>query len=255
MKKTISSNRLTIDLIEKSKSILEKLKAEMQRPFGQIINMMVITIGNAPPAVQKNILSYCKQLIKEQVKLMDVASPFELKEISDNIEALQNLAMFMNGGRRISLDELTDEPEMVRYDIEGGYVICPSDWIVVNPEMARQCIRAGVVECRVKNKMPHLLFFTNLRSSKYDDKFEKEINSYCIKAYPQFEEILRQQIKPIDDPARPGQLLNSEEWVNSPHIGYFELYEQGDNSYPADYQPPYNAMVVHTVEELKNLDH
>lgn len=35
-----------------------------------------------------------------------------------------------------------------KYDIKNGVLICPKDWIVLNPEEAKNMEYAGVVECR-----------------------------------------------------------------------------------------------------------
>lgn len=244
MKKTISSNRLTIDLTDEAKSILEKLKAKMQKPFGQIINTTVTTVCDAPIEVKEETLNFYKRNIKLLTKQMDSASPFELRAISEKIEAYMNLAMLVNGGERISIDEINNEPDMTQYKIEGGYVVCPEDWIVLNPEEAGQCCYAGVVECRRKEyHVPHFLFFTNKRANRYDDKLYSRVNRMCCQKWPKFKEILAQQVQPIDDPNNPGFQLNADEWMAAPTLGYFALYVKGDPA-PDGFVPPMGAMVV-----------
>ena len=59
---------------------------------------------------------------------------------------------------------------------------------------------------------------------------------------PEFIDILRQQVEPIDD--ADGNQLNVDEWMAAPHIGHFALHVQGSNV-PPNYKPPFGAMVVH----------
>lgn len=245
MKKTISTNRLTIDLTDENKSILEKLKLVLQKPFGQIVNQTISTVCDAPKNVKEETLNFYKRQIKTLYKQMDNTSPFELQALSEKAQAYINLAMLMNDGKYISIDEIKKEPDMVRYEIEGGYVICPENWIVINPEMARQCYYAGVVECRRADyNMPHFLFFTNKHRHDYDGALYKEVNEACCKAWPKFHEILAKQVKPIDD--ADGHQLNYKEWDEAPTLGYFALYEQGDPRLPPDFKFPMGAMIVHT---------
>lgn len=243
MKKTISTNRLTIDLTDENKSILEGIKNHLSKPFGTIVNTIISTFCDSPKAVNDDMLAFCKKQLKILYKQMDTASPFEFQELSERAQAYINMATLLNNGVRISIDELKAEPDMTRYEIEGGYVICPEDWIVLNPEMAKQCIYAGVVECRRKDyHVPHFLFFTNKTSREYDAQFCNHINQLCCKAWPEFIDILRQQVEPIDD--ADGNQLNVDEWMAAPHIGHFALHVQGSNV-PPNYKPPFGAMVVH----------
>lgn len=245
MKKTISTNRLTIDLTDENKSLLEKLKLSMQKPFGQIVNQTLSTVCDAPASVKEETLAFYKRQINALYIQMDKhnVSPFELQALFEKAQAYINLSMLMNDGKYIGIDDIRNEPYMVRYEIEGGYVICPEDWIVVNPEMARQCHYAGVVECRRANyHMPHFLFFTNKTSREYDNTLYNEVNEACCKAWEGFRDILSKQVEPIND--KNGHTLNIEEWDAAPTLGYFALYEQGDPKLPPGFKFPMGSMIV-----------
>lgn len=247
MKDTISSNRFTIDLTDESKTYLEKLKAQLQKPFGTIVNNIFRDVGNPPPEARKEMLTFYKRRLKDLHKEMDYASPFELDNIMRKAQYYENMASYLNDGQRISIDELNSEPDMVRYEIKDGYVIVPEDWIVANPEDAKHCSYAGAIECRRKDfNVPHFLFFTNLRARDYDKDFCDVINKKCCEKWPPFADILKQQVKPIDDPHHPGYQLNADEWMAAPIIGHFELYVKGEYGRSVKYEPPYGAMIVHT---------
>ncbi len=244
MKKTISSNRLTIDLTDESKSNLEMLKEALQKPFGQIVNHTISTICDAPNSVKQETLSFYKRQIKALNEQLDDAPPFERQALIEKIDAYKDLARLMNNGEYISMYDIEKEPELVRYDIKDGYVICPKNYIVINPEMAKESYYAGVVECRRTDyNMPHFLFFTNKKGHQYDNNLYKEINNACCKAWEGFSEILAKQVEPIDD--EYGHQLNIEEWEAAPTLGYFPLYEQGDPKLPPDFKFPMGARIVH----------
>jgi len=138
MKSTITTNRLTIDLSDKNKAILEDMKANSTLPFGSIVNSIISSFCDMPPEVANELLTFCKKQIKMLYKQMDSASPFAFRELSEKAQVYINLSTMLNHGRRIGIDEIKSEPDMTRYDIEGGYVICPENWIVLNPEEAKQ---------------------------------------------------------------------------------------------------------------------
>ena len=250
MKKTISSNRLTIDLTDDNKNILERYKSILHNPFGTIVNNIIGTFCDAPTEVKEETLNFYKRQLKSLHKQMDTASPFELNDIMRKTQYYTDMATYLNGGQRINLDELFSKPDMVRYDIKDGYVLVPDNWIVANPEDAKDCSYAGVIECRRKDfNVPHFLFYTNRRSNEYDKKFRDSINKRCCNKWPKFTEILRQQVEPIDDPKNPGHQLNADEWMAAPNLGHFELYVKDESDYPANYEPPFGAMVVHTAKK------
>ncbi len=253
MKQKINSKRLTIDLTNETKKILEELKSTLKKPFGQIVNQTISTVCDAPKDIKEETLAFFKNQIKNIRMQTDNASPYELHALSEKEQSYINLAMLMNNGKCINIDEKQKEPDMVRYEIESGYVIFPKDWIVVNPEMARKCYYAGVVECRRANyNIPHFLFFTNKASRDYDDELYKEVNAACCKAWSKFHEILQKQVEPIR--AANGTILNLEEWNLAPTLGYFALFEQGDPALPANFEFPMGAMIVHNDNSKKYLN-
>ena len=46
----------------------------------------------------------------------------------------------------VSIDEVSNQPNMTRLELKGGYVLYPLDWIVVNQKEAMECTYAGVIE-------------------------------------------------------------------------------------------------------------
>jgi hypothetical protein len=137
---------------------------------------------------------------------------------------------------------------MKKIKLADGYLIIPSDWIVVNPEQAENCRYAAVIECRNSEKygVPHFIYFNNYQyGNQYTDSMEEHFYSLCRKAWSRFTEIeeLNMKNKLVPDPENKGQYLNAEAHLAAPIIGLFSIEEQGEN--PVN-DPPYGAMIVRT---------
>lgn len=88
--------------------------------------------------------------------------------MANQSQAYIDIATFLNEGNRISLESLEAEPTLKKYKMKDGILICPDNWIVINPEQANTMMYAGGVECRNSEKfgtknfgrtIPHFVFF------------------------------------------------------------------------------------------------
>ena len=61
MKKNITSNKLSIDLQDESKTILEQLRVSTLKPFGQIINKLLCSVCNMPKSTREVIQTSLEQ--------------------------------------------------------------------------------------------------------------------------------------------------------------------------------------------------
>lgn len=247
MKKTISSNRLTIDLTDQNKEILEDLKTKLSSPFGAIVNMIIGTFCNIPKDIREDLITYCKSEVKLLSKKIDATSPYQARALSDRIQIFLDIITVLNRGIRPTISEINDEVEMMKIPIKNGYAICPNDWIIVNPEEASKSTHAIIIECMNSSKygIPHFLYFSIREyGNDYDDTDAEFINHKCAQAWSEFNKIMDLQVTPIKDPEHPGMMLNYEEWSNAPIIGHFHMYVQGDSRYPRDYRPPLGAQIV-----------
>ena len=64
-------DKLTTDLAEGNRAILDQLKEDNRWNYGYTINTMISTFGNMPVSVKKYLLSIVKQKLKELNKRMD----------------------------------------------------------------------------------------------------------------------------------------------------------------------------------------
>lgn len=252
----MAANKLTIDLSDDNKEILEQIKSERRVAYGNTINNLISTFCNMPVQVKKDLLATIKPKIKELYKEMDVSGDCRFKEIVAQADAYMEIATFLNDGKSISLESLEAEPTLKKYPLKDGVLICPDDWIILNPAQASVMEYAGVVECRNSEnfgkehfgtRIPHFLFFSNKKyGNEYDEYYTDHINQLCVKAWPDFKTVLDNQVKPIDDPERPGHQINADEWMKAPTIGHFAVYEHGDPIYGANYEPPAGARIIRT---------
>ena len=193
------------------------------------------------------MIDFCKAKVRILLDQMDKSGEFEVEVLSTKIQKYLRIMTFFNNGNEIRSDQIKREPVMKTIPVKNGTIICPQDWIVVNPDDANASEYAGVVECRNANiyGIPHFLFFTDVKyANQYDEQELAHIDELCAQKSQQFAKALNNQVSLIDDPEHPGEYLNVKEHLSSPFIGHFHLYEQGDPCYPAGYKPPYGAMII-----------
>ncbi len=249
-------NKLTFDPTSQNKEILEKIKFERRISYGNTINCLISTFCNIPENVKKELLDFIKVRVKKLNKEMDVAGEYLFKELEEQSQSYMEIATFLNDGERISLESIESEPILKKYPIKDGILICPDDWIILNPEQADTMSYAGVVECRNSENfgrknfgrvIPHFLFFSNMKYGKeYDEYYTNHIDELCVNVWPDFQKIIDSQVEPIYDPEKPGRPINEEEWINAPSIGYFAIYEHGDPRFGPNYKPSTGARIIRT---------
>lgn len=205
---------------------------------------LIQQLHDAPLSVQRDLAQFAlRKQGNLQLSLSDTSDSYIAAELNASIVGYSALLQLLNNGAPVM--ELTPESHLVRYNIADGYLQCPDTFIIVNPDMAAQCTQALVVACQLPDyEMSHMIYLTNRTSKDYDDIFIHEVNLCCTMVYPEFANILKAQVTPIDDPEHPGMMSNWDEWRSSPQLGYFQLFVKGETAASADCTPPYNAMIV-----------
>ena len=150
--------KLSFDLTDENADTLEAIKNESRVPFGQTINSLIELFCRIPSDVNAELLTFCKEKIKELYEEMDRAGEYEAQALMNKSQTYQNLAMFLNKGRRISIDSIESKPKMQKIEMFNGVLICPSDYIILNKEEAEYCEYASVVEVRNANSACHTSF-------------------------------------------------------------------------------------------------
>ena len=239
--------KLSFDLTDENAETLEAIKQEQRTPFGQTINSLIELFCRIPADVNGELLTFCKERIKELYEEMDRAGEYEAQALMNKSQTYQNLAMFLNRGRRISIDSIESKPKMQRIDMLNGCLICPSDYIILNRDDAEFCDYASVVEVRnAKFGVPHFVYFHSKEANEYKDYDYEMIEKACVKEWPRFQEIIDSLVEPIPDPNADSKwvYLNQKEVDEAPQIGHFSIYIQGDPRYPSNYKPPMGTRII-----------
>lgn len=244
------SCKFTLNVTGDNKEILDELTENYMLKYGPMINKIIGTFCRMPLKIRKVFekvcLAECEKLTIEIGHTEENSyhrEPLE-KERDFYIEILK----LMNGGNYQVTDEKEESSSLIKIKLSDGYLLIPSDWIVVNPESAETCRYAAVLECRnsLKYGVPHFVYFNNYKyACDYTEHMEEEFFSLCRKAWPRFSEIqeLSEKNRLVPDPDNKGQYLNVDAHLAAPIIGVFHIEEQGDRIYG---EPPYGAMIVRT---------
>ena len=190
-----------------------------------------------PPKIKNSFLDFCSAKYIELTKLMTRTGEVEREELKQERDFYKKIATIINNG-----NELEILPKTIQIPLKEGYITIPSDWIVLNPEEAGECMYAGIVECRNHERygIPHFVFFTNIRCAcDYSKQYIQQIDEMCTKVWPDFKDVMEKQIELIPDPNHQGRFLNEEAFFSAPIIGHFNMYEQGEIS-----NPPFGSMIV-----------
>lgn len=249
MKKGIKSNRFTIELSDENKEALEDTKEFMLKPYGNIVNDILSFSLNCPEEMQKDLLKFCKNKLTELYEKINIASTYEKAEISKQIDKYNLIIPYLNNGIPISMDTLlAEKSNLTEYSFEGGRLIVPDDWIVLNPELARQSWNALVVECRQHLdgiKIPHFVYYHNMSDKVVNstDDYIQEVNRLCCIKWDKFNEVISKQVELLFDPITHAP-LNDDEVAASPQIGYFIIPVLGEKSHLKQQDLPYGACII-----------
>ena len=128
--------------------------------------------------------------------------------------------MFLNRGRRISLDSIESKPKMQKTEMLNGILICPNDYIILNKEDAQYCEYASVVEVRnAKFGVPHFLYF----NSKEVIFFRNNTNSSDFERY----NFAIKNVETLKNDEEFKILLAESLFINSVKISFYQqLFEK-----------------------------
>lgn len=90
----MAAKKLSINLTDKNRSFLEKIKTEQPAPYGVIVNTLISTFCDIPVSVRTDLLEFIKPKINELFQQTDAAGEFNLKAIKEDIRAYTDIASF-----------------------------------------------------------------------------------------------------------------------------------------------------------------
>lgn len=246
------SCKFTLDVSGDNKETLDELTSNYMLKYGPMINRIIGTFCRMPKNIKKVIENACLteyRRITEQ--LATTTEEYHRRPLEQERDSYLDILKLINYGIYEIEEEKKEENKLRKIKLYDGYLIIPSDWIVVNEEKAKNCRYACVLECRNSAKfgVPHFIYLNNTEHAcNYTDTMESEFYSLCRKAWPRFDEIrkLSDKNQLVPDPENKGKYLNTDEHLSAPIIGLFSIEEQGSRHYG---EPPYGAVIVRTTTE------
>lgn len=228
----------SIDFTSESIELMENMrKYEDYSSYSDFVNTLILTFSCLPKEVKLSMSEMCYSEVKKINEGLDKLSVFEWQKMNGILESYNRIRVFLKQ------DNLIEKKEngLKIVDIKDGYAIFPSDWIIVNEELAKSSRYVGVVEIKngAKYNMPHFVYFSEKPINRMSQEEDDYIDKMCIRMYPDYAKVLCQYVTPKynDD----GEMINRDEVLAGPVTGHFEIPEykiDENNNYP------YDAMVV-----------
>lgn len=246
-----NSCKFSLNISGENKKTLDDLTANYMLKYGPMINRIIGTFCRMPKSIRKVIEKACLSEYKKiSAELEKTPDSFHRQSLEQERESYLQILKLINNGIYTIPNEDSKDNAMKKVKLEDGYLIIPTDWIVVNPEQAENCRYAAVLECRNYERygVPHFIYLHNDRiRNEFTDSMEEEFCELCRKAWDKFPEIeeLNKKNKLVPDPEHKDQYLNAEAYLSAPIIGIFNIEEQGENPFN---DPPYGAKIVRTDE-------
>lgn len=230
--KELKSHKFSVDVGGENKIALDILSENMKMKYGPTINLLISGICRLHPNVKRELLEFCQTQYISASETQVHAGVMENKELEEQKAQYLTLAKLINDGNHLSVQS---SDRMRKVKLKDGYLIIPSNWIVLNEDEGNKYAYAGVVECRNSGlyNVPHFVFLNEYKyGCDYNEELYEYVHSMCIKAWPSFEDIIKKQVKPIPNPLKHGDYLNVKEFLEAPTIGHFHLPESNETNNP-----------------------
>lgn len=243
----MASTLFTCSLDPENRHILEAKKKKDGWKLGETVNTLIATFGLLPDDIRNELLSHVKQQLRTLIEQMDQAGTCELAALSANAQKYLQIAAYLNNGQSLSLESIKNELLFKKITIQNGILICPKNYVAVNPEEALTNEYACVLECRnaaLYGVPEYLIHCDRKYGCDFDDSYREMLIQKVIDYDPDFQKIIDIQVDPIMDPEQPGRILNATAYQHAPTIGFYNIYEHGDPIYPVDYRPSNGAEII-----------
>lgn len=238
--------KLSIDLTSKNREKIEEIKNTYGLSYGDTINTVLNAVLSMSPETSARLLDILKSEMRSINTKLKVSGEYGNEKLNQQLKEYDNLAKCFNGWQFVSPDDLKPFEKMQEIRIKNGTLICPSDWILINPEEAAESEYAGVVECNnsVIYKTPHFVWLRKDPSvNNFSPEEEEKVKKMCVAKWPPFEDIIQKQVSLEPDPDNLGSYTNLDDWMKSPAIGYFTIIPDDSPLYEADKEPPFGAKI------------
>jgi hypothetical protein len=138
-------------------------------------------------------------------------------------------------------------PKLEQHPIaDGGYVLAPSDWVVLNPTVAPYANHAGYIEIKhgERYEAPHFLFFAEHSLDEMTDAEKETLLRLASNAWDGME-LVKEDLVELAYSA-DGGVANKAEYSAAPRIGWFSIFDRGEH--PGG-RPRYGAEIIRVGNE------
>ncbi len=234
---------------EDVKDVLEDIMQEHQvKHYSPFINFVLRKFCLMPEKIKVALNRFFEFQIADLEKQISCAGKFEIPTLEEEKAYYTELLKLISRGK-IPIKE-SGEKILGLYikeiPVKDGLLVIPSDWIDVNPDEALNYKYVAVLECRNADKfgIPHFIMHCQFKYGKdYPDDFEKQFIEACYKAWPDFKKkVIDKQVTAIPNENGMGY-LNETEYLESPTIGIFHIWEEGDEHLDPSQETPYGSIL------------
>jgi len=239
--------KLSIDLTPENRQTLEEIKKTYGIPYGDTINTILTAVLAQSPESSASLLGFLKSEMRTISAKLNVTGAYGNEQLKQQYNEYGILARCFNDWKYLTPRDLCSKEKLQKIRIKNGLLICPEDWIILNPEEAREKEYAGVVECNNSSfyHIPHFVWFRESPSVTDITLEEKEsVKKMCVQKWPHFKDIIQKQVTLVSDSEYPGNYKNLDEWMRSPEIGLFTILADDNPLYDAEKKPPFGAKII-----------
>lgn len=246
MKKTVNLNKLSIDLTDESKKILEEIKDNTRIPFGRLINMLITSVCDMPPRlrdiIQKALENEQAFILDEMASTSKKNNEFFLDAAEKELGVITHFLLLIAKGHRGSVEKV----RMQNIPLKDGHLIVPDNWIAVNKELAQNSRYAAILECvgEAGSKIPHFIYlFDGVDTHDFSSSKEKDFYTKCIEKCPEFKAVLEESesFSLAQNSDGTLQYPSIEDYLKKARVGIFFVGDSEDR--PAE-ESPYGAVII-----------
>lgn len=226
--------------------VLEDARYNSNLSLTQIINNYIDFTTNLDESIKMVLVETIDREIEARMRLKTDNSVLLLNNLTNQVNQLVGLKHLLTN--YINPNSIIPPS---RINLKEGYLQYPDNWMLINAENAFCSTRAYIVELvnYPAGDSSHFVYFDDLK--ELDEDFYMHIEMELVKKYPQFEDAITNQVRPIYEEGKPQifkNLINKDDYVNCPivaialvktiqEVRQIRLWDSG-------YIPPANVQIV-----------
>ena len=193
-----------------------------------------------PEEVKSELSVFSSASLNETIQHSESKSRY-INELSREMQMhYKKMELFWCNNQRAAFD---GHKSMKKIDMKDGYIIYPSDWVVLEDVLRdpKESSHASVVEVYNGRRygMPHFLLFSNIaKNESYTEDEFKIIEAACLRANSRFADVLKDEQSMVDE--------------EKPVVGVFNIIATDDPYYDEFDTPPFGCKIIRDISKSKD---